>query len=236
MLRYVYGVETGLRHRKHGGCGADSALALKENGRLLFALSDGAGSSSLSHSVSQVIVYEALRLMREGVLPGDLLPLLAATIREVFSGIDKKELYATFVGGIYDKDGTLSYTSIGDSVVLFRRGGVWHSSPIIKGEFANETVFLLSEGWQNMSVYGEEKGVDAIVSSSDGLAGIYFFYRMKEDASWYVDVSDKYLNKLTDAVCRGSLTYENIRDLLGNEKIMEINDDDKSVVIACHDL
>jgi|GEM_PF-2271590 len=236
MLRYVYGVETGLRHKKQGGCGADSVLALKEDDKLFFALSDGAGSSSLSHRVSQVIVYEAIRLMREGIFPGDLLPLLAATIREIFSGVDKRELYSTFIGGIYDKNGTLNYTSIGDSVVLYRRGGVWYSSPIVKGEFANETMFLLSEGWQEFSIYEEKEGIDAMVASSDGLGGVYFFYKMQEDTSWYVEASHKYLNRLADAVCSGSLTYDNIGDLLGNEKIMKINDDDKSVVIACNGL
>ena len=236
MLKYVYGAETGIRHRRRGECGADSALALKEGDTLFFALSDGAGSSALSHRISQTVVYEAIRLMQGGVSPADLLTLLAATIREVFSGVDTGDLYATFVGGMYSERGTLVYTSIGDSVALFRRGGVWHSSPIVKGEFANETVFLLSQGWQDFAVYGEEEDVDALVVSSDGLGGIYFFYKMREDASWYVEVSQGYLDKLTDAVCRGSLTYENIGDLLGNEKIMEINDDDKSVVIACHDL
>ncbi len=230
MLTYVYGACTGIRHRSLGECGGDSALAMYVDDTLYFSISDGAGSSSLSHRVADVITYESVRLMIGGVAVRDVPLFLAPMIREIFSGIDKRELYATLVIGMY-KRGKLSYISIGDSVLLWRKGNVWHASEVVKGEFANETVFLLSDGWKEMMITDEVSGVDAIFVSSDGLGGAYFFYKMLEDR-WYVEPSHEYLNKLVEAVNTGELSFDNVGDLLCSDSLMEFNDDDKSVVIA----
>ncbi len=231
MLKYVYGIATGRAHKVRGGCGADSALAILVSDTLYFALSDGAGSSKLSHRVSDTLVYEAIRLMMSGMVPHDIPEVLSVLVKEVFSGIDRRHLYATLVVGTYTGE-TLTYASVGDSAVLYRTGGKWYSSEIVKGEFANETVFLLSEGWKDMLKVGQVSGVDGLVVSSDGLGGIYFYYKMKEEG-WYIEPHEAYLNKLLHAVKTDTLTYDNIAELLSNDRLMDINDDDKSVVIAC---
>ena len=212
------------------GCGADSALAMHVDDTLYFALSDGAGSSALSHRVSDTVVYESVRLMISGMDPWDVPHVLSMLIKEIFVGVDIRDLYATLALGIY-KDREIRYVTVGDSVILYRKGGRWYATEVVKGEFANETVFLLSEGWKDMLKVGQVEGVDAFVVSSDGLAGAYFYYRMSGD-HWYVEPSGIFLDKLVEAVETGRLSYDNITDLLSSEKLMDINDDDKSVVIV----
>lgn len=229
-MKYVFGVSVGRKYKMMSGCGADSVLAMHIDDTLYFALSDGAGSSALSHRVSDAVVYESIRLMISGMDPRDVPHVLSMLIKEIFMGIDRRDLYATLAIGTY-KDGQVTYVTVGDSVILYRKDGRWYATEVVKGEFANETVFLLSEGWKDMVKKGQVEGVDAIVVSSDGLAGAYFYYRMSGD-HWYVEPSGAFLDKLVDAVETGKLSYDNITKLLSSEKLMDINDDDKSVVIA----
>lgn len=110
---------------------------------------------------------------------------------------------------------------------------------IIKGEYANETVFLTSPNWEDFFSSKTSDSVCGVVLASDGLNYIYFKQvqtglETSHDSKfiWQVIPDENMIARLLNALAEGKLTDSVVSELLENNALSEINADDKSLLVV----
>jgi hypothetical protein len=139
------------------------------------------------------------------------------------------------------------FAGVGDGVVICKCGndnadGKYFESilPITKGEYENQTMFLTSEDWGKVWFFRTVQDCQAFFIASDGLNHIYYEEKPESELDnvpyykrfqWEVIPIEKYLDKLLNQLPNwDSQILQN--EFLTNPKLMEINDDDKSLILG----
>ncbi len=227
-MRFVFDAVRGAYHARLGTPGADYAVAFAGGDLFCFAVCDGAGSAPKAHLASDYFARHVLMMLLLGETPADA---IRAAASEMFNAVSPpSDYYTTVVAGCVRGD-TLRFAAVGDSPLLWRSGGVWRASAVVKGEHAGETAFVGMPGWEEYLVEGDASGVDALLATTDGLSGVYFGYEYSEDRGWVVVPSGIYLDRLVEALVSGDLGPEEFSELLSSDRVMAINDDDKGAVL-----
>ncbi len=234
-----------------------------------FALSDGAGSAKYGKEGAEFLTYtfterakEKFSKFKEEIRAEFLFKDIGKELRDILHDVrislleraylENKRIEdyaATFVGGIainYRGRKKVIYSSVGDSVIFcLKRDSSRNlfplaTNPIVKGEYANTTVFFTSQAWDAVLIIEEITNPDYVFVSSDGLANVFFRYLCKSEVSQQVPIYKKYIwetnifNNLYNLIERFSeetLKEEELKAFL-EEKASEFNKDDKSIIIG----
>ena len=139
------------------------------------------------------------------------------------------------------------FAGVGDGVVICRYNycneqRIDSILPITKGEYENQTLFITSAEWAQAWYFSSIKNCNSFFISSDGFNYIYFNQKIKleiENAprikryQWEVYPSEKYLERLWEQLSLRILSSYTLKEqLLLDSRIMDINDDDKSLILG----
>ena len=177
VWRAVAASVTGSGHRARGaGCEDASAVEVLDDGTLLLAVADGAGSARLAAEGSARAVAAAMEAMRAGV---DLPAVMAGArlaLEPVVAG-ERLGDRATTLLVVRAGRGSIETAQVGDGAVVVRRGeDLEVLAADAKGEYLNETCFLTSDGWQDGLRFADvpADGVDGVAATTDGLQLLAF--------------------------------------------------------------
>lgn len=207
---------------------------------LLCALSDGAGSASHSHIGSQVATRTAMlhlsNASRYGRMP-DKDDFLAAADTALSSieryskkrGIDRKSLACTLLLAVASSERAIFF-QLGDGGWIVQNGDsllpvTWP----LRGEYANETTFLTTDGWKR-KVQIEEfpLRINGLAGFTDGLQMLALHYATRSVHSPFFEPLLKVLESTSDV----KKLREPLRGFLSTKSINERTDDDKSLIVA----
>ena len=169
----------GAGHRARGtGCEDAASAAVLDDGRLVLAVADGAGSARDAARGSRVAVAVAMSALSAGVDVGDVLLLARAALEDLAGaeGVGLGDLATTLLVASVGEE-VVDTAQVGDGALVLRRGGSYEvPAPDEKGEYLNETCFLTSERWRASARRAtvEAAGVDGIAAMTDGLQLVAF--------------------------------------------------------------
>ena len=217
----------GAGHRARGiGCEDASAVEVLDDGTVLIAVADGAGSASLAAEGSTRAVDAAMAAMRAGVgldvaMEGARLALEPVVADERL-GDRATTLLLVRIG-----PSMLETAQVGDGAVVVRRdGGLEVIAADEKGEYLNETCFLTSAGWREAmrvaSVPAE--GVDAVAAMTDGLQLVAF------DLATGVPHAPFFEPFFSFVAGDGEVGH--LEAFLGSDRVGERTDDDVTLAVA----
>lgn len=108
---------------------------------------------------------------------------------------------------------------------------------ITKGEYSNETVFLTFKDWEKYYAEGIIQNLLGVILASDGLNNIYFKQMQKlvnnsNKYTWIVEPNEEILLKLFHFFLKQEINNKIFSDVLKKDKIMNFNNDDKSLLLA----
>jgi hypothetical protein len=162
----------GSGHRARGiGCEDASSVEVLDDGTLLMAVADGAGSAPRAAEGSTRAVAAAMEAMRSGV---DLEVVVEGARRSLEPVVMGERLgdRATTLLVVRAVGGAIETGQVGDGAVVVRRHGILEVvAADDKGEYLNETCFLTSDGWRDALRVARvaDDGVDSIAVMTDGL-------------------------------------------------------------------
>ena len=219
----------GAGHRARGiGCEDASCVEVTDDGTLLVAVADGAGSARLADEGSTRAVAAAMegcapvatgrkrpwkrrRLALEPVAAGERFGDLATT------------LLVVRVGG-----GVVETAQVGDGAVVLRRGGCarGRSPPTPRASTSTRPCFLTSEGWRE-SLRCEcvsADGVDGVAAMTDGLQLVAFDLATGEAHAPFFAPFFAYV--------AGDGDVDSLEAFLGSDRVAERTDDDVTLAVA----
>src|SRR4051794_32809250 len=140
----------GAGHRARGvGCEDASAVELLDDGTLLVAVADGAGSAPRASEGSTRAVAAAMAALRSGADLCAVMHAARGSLEPVAAGDRLRDLATTLLV-VRATPAGVDTAQVGDGAVVVRRG---ESLEVVaadaKGEYLNETVFLTSEAWRD---------------------------------------------------------------------------------------
>lgn len=213
---------------------------------LLAALADGAGSAEFSDAGAQAAVAEMLRALEEGLkdqsLPRELAEwenLLCESFKAAREAVlelaDRagelpRAFAATLTGLIATADG-LVVGQIGDGAVIAEDGdGAFiPASHLQRGEYANETHFLVEEDALDQVVIERlERPVRSLAVMSDGLIRLALKMPDQEPHAPFFEPLFRFASTIEDA---GQAAGQ-LADFLASERVNARTDDDKSLILA----
>ncbi len=243
----------GSYHRREGRPCEDAHAALERGGVLALAVSDGAGSARHARRGAELVAaafcHGSVSALGAGARPEDaagwrtcgrqlLWDVRGALVDEVARSeespgraVSLHDLAATLVGVVV-ADGWALVVQVGDgAAVLGTDRGYRCVTRPHKGEYANETIFVTSEGapMEAQVEAVDATGLTGVVLLSDGLERLAL-----DVATWtpHAPFFDRLLafarrDDMTDAEKREALVAD-----LDAERIRERSDDDRTLVIA----
>ena len=165
----------GSGHRARGiGCEDACAFSVTDDGALLIAVADGAGSAPRSSEGSTRAVAAAMDALRSGADVCAVMHAARRSLEPVAAGERMGDLATTLlVVRVAPSGGGIETAQVGDGAVVLRRddGAMSVLAADAKGEYLNETVFVTSEGWLDALRVETvpSDGVDALAVLTDGL-------------------------------------------------------------------
>jgi serine/threonine protein phosphatase PrpC len=250
--RVVGAAATGVAHQRHGlpcqDFQAHRILAIGAEQALLIALADGAGSAEHADLGARQAVVSILDALESGLTTGESAPLdfekvvwqaFEAAQQALYDLAEQEDLpvrsLATTLTCVVAADGFLTIGQVGDGSVVVQTGQdqlVAVTQPQ-RGEYANETFFLVQEdALEHLQVHILHQPVQALAVLSDGLVRLAlrlpanqphgpFFKPLFHFAATNVDPDS---------------AAEQLADFLNSERVSARTDDDKSIVLAiCSD-
>lgn len=217
----------GSGHRALGvGCEDASCVEVTDDGTLLVAVADGAGSAPLAHEGSVRAVEAAMEGLRAGVELVAVMEGARLALEPVVAG-ERLGDRATTLLVVRVGDGVVSTAQVGDGAVVLRRGG---SLEVLaaddKGEYLNETCFLTSDGWRESlrieTVAAE--GVDGVAAMTDGLQLVAF------DLATGVPHAPFFAPFFSFVAGDGDV--DGLASFLGSDRVGERTDDDVTLAVA----
>jgi len=212
---------------------------------LAIAISDGAGSAPLSHFGSQATVDYLLHILPRRRIPS-LIDANKDFAREILKevrghlnvvaidqGCDPADLACTLLLAVLGEFVSF-FVQVGDGAWVMQKDGQY-SVPIWpdNGEYVNETTFLTSPQWQERlgwcSAYGR---ISDVAGFTDGLERIGLHIATK---SVFAPFFDPLFSVVRDSVDDKELRSA-LSEFLSSERLAARTDDDKSLVLACHQI
>lgn len=249
MWKLVYGSVQGTSHVESGKPCQDYCAGSAENGLLVAACSDGAGSAELSHFGSRAAV---LRFMEEashpaGVPDREALEGWIASARESVlaeaeaKGVPPRQLACTFLAAIVGEDWA-AFVQIGDGVIVFDGSagddGTPDPRPVAgydlafwpdNGEYANTTRFLTQADFRDhLRIEIVPRRICELAVMTDGLQMLALDFAGSK-------VHDRFFAPLFRTVRAGPDEQALTASLLAfmdSRRVNERTDDDKTLLLA----
>ena len=230
VWRAITSSVAGSGHRARGiGCEDSSRVEVRDDGTLLIAVADGAGSAPMAAEGSVRAVEAAMEALRSGAELDVVMEAARAALEPVISGERLGDRATTLLvvrapaGG-----GVVETAQVGDGAVVLRRegGDLEVLAADAKGEYLNETCFLTSDRWRE-SLRIERvpsDGVDGVAAMTDGLQLVAF------DLSTGVPHAPFFAPFFSFVAGDGEA--EGLATVLGSERVGERTDDDVTLAVA----
>jgi hypothetical protein len=210
-------------------------------GAMLFAVADGAGSAKFSAIGSRLAVAELCARIRTLPMAPELvtretLTEIVAEIRARFNleaktlGCDVRDLSTTLLAGCVSEKASWFF-QIGDGAIVGLKDGAYSALTWpTNGEYANSTVFVVSDDWgaqfQFVSLPGRLTEISAF---TDGIQDLILVHAEKA-------VHAPFLRDLFSqirAVADSKALAAPLRKFLDSKAVNERTDDDKTLVLSC---
>jgi len=222
-------------------CQDAHGVLVLDNGVLIVAVADGAGSARRSEDGSRCAVDTALRYLGEqlqGQQPDGMEAcetLLQNAVEKCRSALQELaptgkfgDVATTLLLTIVT-DQWLSTAQIGDGAVVCRSnpGGLRVLSDLRRGEYVNETTFLTSSDYRSRlhQVTLPSKDVDALAMFSDGIEFLAVQYSDNT-------AHEPFFASTFDFAGNANSTESELVEFLQSERVCERTDDDKTLVLA----
>ena len=220
----------GAGHRARGTpCEDASAVEVRDDGSLLIAVADGAGSAPLAAEGSARAVASAMEAMRSGVPMDAVVEGARLALEPVGAGERLGDRATTLLAvRVIAGSGLVETAQVGDGAVVVRRvdGALEVVAADDKGEYLNETCFLTSAGWRESlrleTVTAD--GVDGVAVMTDGLQLVAF------DLSTGVPHAPFFAPFF--AFVGGDGDEAGLAAFLGSDRVGERTDDDVTLAVA----
>ena len=217
----------GAGHRARGvGCEDASCVEVLDDGTLLMAVADGAGSAPRADEGSTRAVDAAMEAMRAGVALDAVMEGARLALEPVVAGERLGDRATTLlvvrVGG-----GVVETAQVGDGAVVVRRAGALEVvAADAKGEYLNETCFLTSDGWREALRFETvpAEGVDGVAAMTDGLQLVAF------DLSTGVPHAPFFAPFFSFVAGDGEV--DGLAEFLGSDRVGDRTDDDVTLAVA----
>jgi hypothetical protein len=217
----------GAGHLARGiGCEDASAVEVTDDGTLLIAVADGAGSAARSSEGSTRAVAAAMDALRSGADVCAVMHAARRALEPVTSGERMGDLATTLLVVRAGVAG-IETAQVGDGAVVVRCGDELsvHAADD-KGEYLNETVFLTSAGWREALRVdtAEASAVDGIAVLTDGLQLVAL------DLATGTPHAPFFAPFFSFVADDGDV--EQLVAFLGSERVQARTDDDVTLVVA----
>ena len=227
--------------RRHLPCQDAHAFALLEDGTLLLAVGDGAGSASRSEEGSRLAVRSSLEFLERQM--ADAVPiedwewedLLRHTLDHArgvlveYAGEGPlRELATTLLIVVMTKE-TMATLQVGDGAIVCRElsGDYRVLTPVTDAEYVNVTNFITGESFQHDALCTVQPAgeIDALAVFSDGLQFVAISYPQNVAHAGFFD-------PLFSFTATAGGDASDLEALLSSARINERTDDDKTLVLA----
>lgn len=215
----------GAGHLAAGLPGQDAhAWAMSDDGRLVLAVADGAGSAPCSERGAAAAVLAAVGAPDDPVGAARAAVMAAAAA----SGTPPSHLASTLLVCVVGGDEIVGW-AVGDgAVILEGRAGMVALLPPEHGEYRNETVFITSDGW--------ESSVRRVASAVDEVAGVAVMSDGLEllalDVGTGTPHAPFFAPLLRFARGAGRGAEDELASFLSSERVAARTDDDCSLLLA----
>lgn len=219
----------GAGHRARGtDCEDACAVRVDDDGTLLVAVADGAGSAPAAAQGSSASVAVAMAALRAGARASDALLLARGALEDLAAAAGRPIAdLATTLLVVRAGGDAIETAQVGDGAVVLRRDGLYEvPAPDDKGEYLNETCFLTSASWRASMRHAwvPAAGVDAVAAMSDGLQLVAF------DLATGVPHAPFFEPFVAFAAEDGPV--EQLESFLASPRVGERTDDDVTLVVA----
>lgn len=197
-----------------------------DDGRVVAAVADGAGSALRSDEGSAAAVAAAAEAVRDGAdLPGVFEAACAALGEEP---AERAERATTLLVGVLD-DQRLAVGQVGDGFAVIRRNGIYGIvGEVDDREYVNETVFLSSSSWRDhlRVTTIDAAAVDACALLTDGLQLVAIELATATPFAGFFDPLFAWLGSGADTA-----PDEELAAFLASPRLAERTDDDVSLAL-----
>ncbi len=246
LWRVVAASVQGTSHQKQNlPCQDAHALRVLDDGTLLVAVADGAGSAARSQEGAQLATREALaslecarietRTTTERAWNDALRAAFAHARNQVIvlaaHSDSHVRLFATTLTCAVVADDWLAVARIGDGAAIVELAdGRWVSTVApIKGEYANETFFLtMDDALARVEVQAMRENVRSLAVTTDGLIRLAL---KLPDYAPHIPFFQPLLKFAAD-VSDAPSANEQLAAFLASERVNARTDDDKTLVLA----
>jgi serine/threonine protein phosphatase PrpC len=251
--RVVGAAVTGVSHQRLGlpcqDFQAHRILTVGAGQALLIALADGAGSAEHADLGARHAVVSVLDALEDSLTSRESAPLdFERIVREAFESAqqalsalaEREDLavrsLATTLTCAISADGFFTVGQIGDGSVVVNTGQDELLAVTLpqRGEYANETFFLVQEdALEHLQVQVLHQPVQALAVLSDGLVRLALQLPANQPHGPFFKPLFSFAATSVDAVA----AQQQLEAFLDSERVSERTDDDKSIVLAvCGDL
>lgn len=230
-------------------CQDACAYRILEDGSLLGAVADGAGTAKNAQRGSSVAAKSAVEYLAahlESSRPEDaagVRSLLEDCVLYVRDNIQREAQvtspqtgeetclrdFATTLIAFYLSGPFLGIVQVGDGALVFRKGRDELLLACIpeRGEYLNETSFITSEDFEEHCQFLVESSddVSAVSLFSDGLQMLALVYRDNLP-------HEPFFSPLFGFFCQESAGIEDLRHFLASDRVCAHSDDDKTLIVA----
>lgn len=249
MWKLVYGSVQGTSHVASGKPCQDYCAGSNENGLLVAACSDGAGSADLSHLGSRAAVLRFMEAAanQTGAPDREAIESWVVSARESVlaeaeaHGVPPRQLACTFLAAIIGEDWA-AFVQIGDGVIVFDGNGGNDRNPDShsaagydlafwpdNGEYANTTRFLTQADFRDhLRIEIVPRRICELAVMTDGLQMLALDVAGSK-------VHDRFFSPLFRTVKAGSDEEALTASLLAfmdSKRVNERTDDDKTLLLA----
>lgn len=229
-------------------CQDAHTFKIREDGYLIAAIADGAGSAAKSHIGAEAYVgavvdrFSAasdLPSMSEDAMTAAFVEAINATTRSLIetdaaAEISSADFASTIVMAVADQDGGMFF-HVGDGAGVALKLADPAEAIVSKpqnGEYANETYFVTMDGWEDhLRVTSFGGTFDTVLLMSDGVTPMAMTKGCEAPFVSFVRPVLEYLSKADPEVGRNTL-----RNTLTQDKIRAITGDDKTLIWASKQL
>ena len=226
-------------------CQDANAYKIREDGWIVAAVSDGAGSAKFSHIGAEAYVFAVVdRFAEDSGLPDQSEHEIVDGLKEVIDAatqdlvdshapddegeeVSRSDFAATIIVVIFNENGGAFY-HVGDGAgAVLELGDLNHAivSKPQNGEYANETYFLTMENWQDyLRVTPFEKPFDTVLLMSDGVTPMAMTKGCEAPFGSFVQPVMNFLKSAEpesgQQALENTLTREQVRTVTGDDKTL----------------
>lgn len=243
--RVVSASVEGSRHRVDDQpCQDAHAIRIVDDGTVVLAVADGAGSADRAERGARLAVDGAADAVADALaevrpeapsdwsqlVAGSLVAARAALDTEADHRVDARAALATTLTVAVVHDEMVDFASVGDGAVVVTDGESIRTGTVADaGEYLNETTFLTGRRWADAAQVGRVEGpVRGVALLTDGLQLLALeFPSYRAHAPFFAPLF---------AFARSrSATGDELAAFLASDRVCGRTDDDKTLVLAVRD-